>query len=200
MLKCQYKAGDVTGFRARIVRPWTYFDANWPRLQNAQIRLRNCNRTAAQLYFRGQLWDERKAIVEILQSRKILNSDHTAISQRRYLRELASQRLALSLPGFGDVCHRDVEALAVGTPVLRPKIRNQFHEPLIADFHYVSVDTDTAKDSATMVAARIEERCQEVINRTDYLSEIARNAAAWYDRNIRFPQSMSLTARLLGLA
>ena len=200
MLKCQYRSSDISGFRTRIVRPWTYFDANWPRQQDAQIQLRNCSRSVAQLYFRGQLWEERKTVVLILQNRKVLNPDATAISHKEFLRELASQRLALSLPGFGDFCHRDVEAFAVGTPVLRPTVRNQFHSELKADFHYVGVNTDIAKDSAAVVAARIEERYREVIGQTDYLAEVARNAAAWYDRNIRFPQSMVLTAKLLGFA
>jgi hypothetical protein len=62
------------------------------------------------------------------------------------------------------------------------------------------VDTDFGKDPPSEVAARIEERYRQVIDRRDYIARVARNAAAWYDRNIRFPQSMDLTARLLGLS
>lgn len=200
ILKCQHRSSDVRGFRSRIVRPWTYFDDKWPSQQEQQTKLRGCERKLSQLYFRGQLWDERRPVVEILQHQKVLNPDQTRVSYEEYLYELASHRVALSLPGFGDFCHRDVESFAVGTCVLRPKVRNQFHEELKADFHYVSVDTDIDRDSPEVVAARIEERYQQVIDQTDYLNSVACNAAAWYDRNIRFPQSMSLTAKLLGLA
>jgi len=200
MLKCQYRSSDISGFRTRIVRPWTYFDANWPRQQDAQIELRNCSRSVAQLYFRGQLWEERKTIVLILQNRKVLNPDAAAISHKKFLRELASQRLALSLPGFGDFCHRDVEAFRCWNSGVASEGPQSVSLRTEADFHYVSVNTDIAKDSAAVVAARIEERYREVIGQTDYLAEVARNAAAWYDRNIRFPQSMVLTAKLLGFA
>ena len=200
VLKCQYRPSDLKTFRSRIVRPWTYFDANWPNQQQKQRELRSRERTLSQMYFRGLLWDERKPVVEILQRQKVVNPDHTPVSYEEYLEELASYWLVLSLPGFGDFCHRDVEAFAAGACVLRPRLRNRFHEELQADFHYISVDTDFGKDSPSEVAARIEERYRQVIDRRDYIASVARNAAAWYDRNIRFPQSMDLTARLLGLA
>jgi hypothetical protein len=175
VLKCQYRPSDLKTLRRR-------------------------ERTLSQMYFRGQLWDERKPVVEILQQQKVVNPDHTPVSYEEYLRELASYRLVLSLPGFDDFCHRDVEAFAAGACVLRPRLRNRFHEELRADFHYISVDTDFGKDTPSEAAARIEERYRQVIDRRDFIASVARNAAAWYDRNIRFPQSMDLTARLLGLA
>jgi hypothetical protein len=68
------------------------------------------------------------------------------------------------------------------------------------DYHYISVDTDIEKDPPEVAAARIEARYREARTQPDFLSFVAANAAAWYDRNVRVPQSLELTAKLLGLA
>jgi hypothetical protein len=138
-------------------------------------------------------------VLEALHSRGLLNPDQERVSYKQYLQEMATHHVVLSLPGFAEVCHRDIEAFALGAALLRPKLRNRFHDELIPNFHYVSVDTDLEGDPAPVVAARIEERYLSVIKTPEYLMTVARNGAAWYDRNVRASESIALTARLLGL-
>jgi hypothetical protein len=206
---------DLHGARRDIVRPWTYFDTYWPVEQDRHAALRSAVPTDRRMYFRGEVtgdwsalpiqrlarWKDarnaRQPVVETLRDRGILDAGEDEVPYARYAEEMADHRIALSLPGNGDFCHRDVEALGIGACLLRPRLRNQCHEELREDFHYVSVDTDTLKDSPAVVAARIAERYESVIDAPDLLASVARNGAEWYDRNVRFPACIDLTTELL---
>jgi len=201
ILKCQYSSTAFRGRRFRILRPWTYFDQHWPAMDDIDLQsLRARPRAADTAYFRGYLWDERARVVPILQQRGVLNADESPVPYHAYLEESARAPLILSLPGMAEFCHRDVEGFAIGTPVLRPRLFNSFHDDLEADRHYVSVDTDIEKDPPEVAAARIEERFRQVVGDADFLRHVADNAMRWYDRNVPRAVSMPLTASLLGLA
>ena len=139
-------------------------------------------------------------MVKALQRRGALNPDCAPVPFERYLDELAQYKVILSLPGMAQVCHRDVEGFGVGACVLRPRIEQEFQDPLKADVHYISVDTDIERDPPQVAAARIEERHRWVLAQPDLLAFVARNGAEWYDRNVSVPRSLDLTARLLDLA
>jgi hypothetical protein len=104
----------------------------------------------------------------------------------------------LSLPGMADVCNRDIECFGRGTCVLRPRMRNQFHDVLIPDHHYVSVDVQLSGSDPVEVADRIERRFREIAHDHAFIASVAGHAARWYDDNVRGDVPMKLTARLLG--
>lgn len=208
---------DVQGMRRAIVRPWTYFDLHWPTQHDLHLELRSEPRTDARMFFRGGLTgfdreranfkpgrdrdmkNMRRPIFEALQRMGLTNDDPEWIPYEPYIREMATYRVALSLSGDGEFCHRDMEALGIGVPLLRPRLRNQVHERLREDFHYVSVDADPERDSPDEMARKIAERYREVIAMPDFLDSVARNGAAWYDRNVAPARVLDLTTELLGL-
>lgn len=49
------------------------------------------------------------------------------------------------------------------------------------------------------MARKIAERYREVIAMPDFLDSVARNGAAWYDRNVAPARVLDLTTELLGL-
>jgi hypothetical protein len=105
----------------------------------------------------------------------------------------------LSLPGMADLCNRDVESFASGTCVLRPKLRNEFYNELIPDYHYISVDTKYYKIDPVEVADKIEQRFREIADDHEFIEFVVKNAARWYDENVRLGPAMKLTAQLLDL-
>jgi hypothetical protein len=60
----------------------------------------------------------------------------------RFLREVASSRLALHLPGNGPFTHRVAEFLGLGTCMISLKFQTAMHVPLVAGVHYVEVAED----------------------------------------------------------
>ena len=200
-LRSQYRPDAYRSFPYTKVRPWTYWEYE-PRTSQLLIdRQRLVPRTEPKLFFRGLTgYTNRGEILGELRSYGIMNDDleESGVDYTEYLDQCSHRKLALSLPGHGNLCHREFEAMAMGTPVLMPRHKNVLHEPLIPDHHYVSIDADTEEDEPREVARRLKQRYDEVIGDHDYLKQVAQNAIEWYDRNVRFPASFVLTCRLLG--
>jgi len=199
VLKCQYRAEVLQGPGYEKIAPWTYFDRFWPSRAELLVAARQAPRSIPLMFFRGADWDRRAGVLGELRKRKLTNPDFSAVRYSDYMREAGDYRVMLSLPGFADFCNRDVECFGSGACVLRPRLKNEFHDALIPDHHYVSVDTDYRSDPPTVVADRIEQRFHEIILDPEYMNFVAGNAARWYDANVRVGPAMALTARLLGL-
>lgn len=199
ILKSQYNKrlhGDI----GKIV-PWTYFDRFWPEKEEQFLSFRRLPRKRRPLYFRGADWGFRKGILDELVRRKVTNPDYETVEFDEYIKEVSSHLIWLSLPGYADFCNRDVEGFACGACVLRPLLRNQFHDPIIPDHHYISVDIkdeDWHMDPA-ILADRFEKRYYEVVEDDQLLESVSKNAAKWYDENVSTKAIMTLTDKLLGL-
>jgi hypothetical protein len=201
ILKCQYRRQPYQGGHLEKIRPWTYFEQHAPEFQSRIERLRAMPRTKPSLFFRGNsALEGREAILRELNRGQIMNGSTGSIRYIPYLEEMAQHWVALALPGMGNICHREIECFGSGTPVLMPTLKNTLHDPLVPDFHYISVDADTLADKAELVAERILKRFHEIAGRRDYLDFVARNAMAWYDTNVRFPASLDLAVELMGLS
>ncbi len=199
ILKCQYRRKIFRDTIYNKMVPWTYFDRFWPTKEKQLMALRHISRASKALYFRGATWARRDRVLDELRKKGLINSDNRIIDFDAYLKESSRHRILLSLPGMADFCNRDVEGFASGSCVLRPRLRNEFHNRIIPDYHYISVDTDFRKTDPVEVAAKIEQRFTEVIDDCEYLESVAKNAAQWYDENVRHDAVMKLTVKLLGL-
>lgn len=199
-LKAQYRASAYRRGPFRKIRPWVYLEQTPSLLQSRVDTYRAVERTRDGLYFRGKTdHSHRHQILERMAAAGVLSTDPASVSLDEYLEEMSAHRLALSLPGHGNLCHREIEAFAVGTPVLMPVLKNRLHDPLIPDHHYLAVDADLDRDGVDEVAKRLCRRYWEVIDDLPLLEQIRRQALDWYERNCRFPASLELTGRLLGL-
>lgn len=181
---------QVSSWRPPKVVPWTYL----PRHPNLYAELRPellaVRKVEPGLYFRGlDQCGRTSALAEVsrVMAGAIINAGGR-LPYADYLRELACHRLALALPGNGDLCHREIEAFGVGMPVLMPRARFVLHNDLVSNYHYIA-----AKPGQLM------QRYHEVVGDNDFLSYVARNALKWFNENAAFPACLALTARLLGL-
>jgi hypothetical protein len=199
ILKCQYRAAALKGPHYDKVVPWTYFDRFWPRKRSLLAASRKVVRGIDRMYFRGADWDRRGEILNELRRRGLTNPDFRTLDYSDYVREARNYSVMLSLPGMGDLCHRDIEWFGSGACVLRSRLENEFHDNLIADVHYVSVDVDYRNASAAVVADSIEKRFRGIVRDREYMEFVGANAARWYDANVRLDSAMDLTVRLLGL-
>jgi hypothetical protein len=60
----------------------------------------------------------------------------------RFLREVASSKLALHMPGNGPFTHRVAEFLGLGTCMLSQRFATELHVPLLPGVHYVEIASD----------------------------------------------------------
>jgi hypothetical protein len=199
VLKCQWKPEPFRRAPMSKVLPWTYFETHALHFQSRLDERRAARGARTPLFFRGNVsWAGRRPILEELARRGLVNADFdVSHPYDAYLRELADHRLVLALEGFGNVCHREIEAFGLGVPVLMPVPVNTFHEPLVPDRHFVAVQAEAEREPPEQVADQLERRYREVIDDRAYLDAVAREALGWYERNVRFPASLDLALRLI---
>ena len=146
------------------------------------------------LYFRGYLWDFRRAMVNSIDSNSILiidkNIDNNNLSYLDYLKDLSNYRCALSLPGGTEICNRDIECFSIGVPVIRPYINIHYPDPLIPNYHYISCYTDCKYWSGDPFylsykdfILSLEYYWDKVKDNLEYLNFIAYNARLWFLKN-----------------
>lgn len=201
ILKCQFKYEPYDKAPLTKIKPWTYFETHAQAFQGRVEELRRVERHRTPLVFRGNVgWAQREPILACLQDMGLVNDDFGRfVAYHPYLAEISEYKLLLGLEGMGNICHREIEAFGMGVPILMPRLRNRLYDDLIPDHHYVSVDTCAQSDEPTVVAQKIADRYRQVIDDPGYLGVVAANAMRWYDDNVRFPRSMEMTARRMGL-
>jgi hypothetical protein len=158
--------------------------------------------TTPELYFRGYMWDFRKDMVRELDddSIKIIDKNNTEkdnLDYEHYLADSLGYRGVLSLPGGNEMCNRDIEGFAIGTPVFRPTISVQYEDPLISNYHYVSFydnckywDGDPWYSSHDSFSKSLHDCWYRMKHNVQYLNFVASNARSWYLKNCTFENNM----------
>jgi len=196
-LKCQYRENfyEANDYLKKI-RPYFYFPKFPAIVESNADYFRRLPRTENALYWRGWRPNSRRPILARLEG--LVSPSPDKVSFLQYAHELCAHKLALSLPGHANCNHRELEAFGMGTPVLMPRLKNTYHEPLVPDVHYLSVECDTVKDPPKTCAEALRERYHQVIGNEELLAYVRDNAVRWYDDHLRFCRLVPLTASLLG--
>ena len=124
----------------------------------------------------------------------LLNDNRFEISRsnlsiEEYLKELNKSQINFSINGAGEICHRDIEILGLGTTLFRTKLVTEFNNKLVPDYHYISVNIDDIPTDIDMyvywkmLSDRIIERYNEVKDDIDFLKFVAKNGRDWYVSN-----------------
>jgi hypothetical protein len=111
----------------------------------------------------------------------------------QYIQEAINFKLILGFGGgggylCGDFCFRDIEMFGLGIPIIRPQFAAETLDPLIPDYHYISVDCEFDDvfryKNHEKLAHDVVAKYKEVINNDDLLLQVANNARNWYIKNI----------------
>jgi len=194
VLKCMYRDNL---YQWDKIRPFLYFEKDPHIWQKHLGYLRSGPRNVPKLYFRGTSgFGNRKNVLKKL---RILNPSQKKIGLNQYIEECRQHIMALSLPGVANTCHREIEMFGAGIPVLMPRQKTAFYDPLIPNYHYISVDVDAKQDATDTIVSKITKRFLETYKNEALLHDIRKNALEWYDRNILVGNRSKITLRLLGL-
>lgn len=185
VLKCHIRPG----YHHPKIRPFFYMDKAGKDFPALIDRLRKLPKHRNRLYFRGNTHLGRQDVLD--QMKDLLNESQESVGQNAYFRELAQHRIALSLRGMAKTNHREFEAFAVGTPVIMERNPNIFHKSLVPDFHYISFDPGDD------FVGSLRERLEQVDD--EFLEFVRVNAMEYYDRHIRFDNSVLWMLKLLEL-
>lgn len=137
---------------------------------------------------------------------QVIRIEGSRIPLKEYLEELDSRALNLSLNGTGEICFRDIEILGLGTALLRPKLVSKFHNKLIPDYHYISVDFSDIEQGpdgyevyCNKLADRLLKRFDEVKNDKDFINFIGNNGRKWYEENGKIESNGKIAANLIDI-
>lgn len=156
------------------------------------------------IIFRGLLYEERKSL-NILFNRheKFLITDKK-IDTLEYLKEQYNHKLCLSLNGIAEVSNRDIELFGLGKAVMRLDFNLKFKDPLIPNYHYISLGKFDffhyqTKVSADILKKNIEECYEKNIKNETYLKYIGENARKWYLKNCTLQSAANLFFEVIEL-
>lgn len=108
----------------------------------------------------------------------------------KYLKRAITYKLGLSISGCSEICHRDIEYMAIGLPLMRFEFLNQYNPHLIPNHHYISISReglpkDSKKDQAggKDYIIRYQDRYNEVKNDQELLDHVSLSARTYYEEN-----------------
>jgi hypothetical protein len=180
VFKMQYAAG---GYGYAHVVPGGYVPGKTSLYSYlpALHRIRDHSRPRFQVYgrFGSQYAQEtRRRALELLsrQSRFRFEGSMVTRPYAAYLRETALSQVCIDLPGNGDMCHRLVDYLAVGSSVVRPRPNTTLHVPLTDGVNIRFAD-DSLSDLVDI--------CAELLANDAERNRIALAARDYHERYLR---------------
>lgn len=203
VLISQYLPSEVKSHVGEYIhkyRPWTYFQAKRFDLEPYYQRRLIETPTDDRLFFRGTSLDDRPILNYI---DKNIITPFFPIPMDRYFNDIINHKIALSVDGRGEFCYRDIECFAVGVPILRFDYVSIMDDPLIPNYHYISLprpnDMVLYRTGNENHAKLLIQRYYEVLNDKDFLKYIAENARKYYEKNCTMDSIIKNTHRLLNL-
>lgn len=106
----------------------------------------------------------------------------------RFLREVASARLSLDLPGNGPFTFRVPEFLGLGTCLISPRYPTALHRPLVPGVHYIAIADDLSD---------LLEKCRYYLAHEDERAAIAKAGQDFFDRYLHCDQVASYFLRTM---
>jgi len=150
--------------------------------------------------FMGSLYNFRKYL--LMDNR--FEVGESSLNNYDYLNKLNSYSLNLSLNGAAEICIRDMEIMGIGSALIRPKLTTKFHNELIPNYHYISVDLNEIKTKRTGnfydgQANLILKRWNEVKDDKDFINFISENGKKWFDENVPIEKHGKIALNVINL-
>ena len=181
--------------------PWIYFPSNLFNIDKIFNERKEINEFVDKFCFWGTSIEDRSIL-------KHFNNDYfigglPIGTFEDYAKEITKHKVALSIAGRGEFCYRDVENFGLGTPILRFEYTNKMFNPLIPNFHYISVDRPKEliydRLGEKQHAEMLEKRFLEIKDNKNFLDFISNNARKYYEDNLTMNNSIELTYKILNL-
>jgi len=144
------------------------------------------------LFFRGFLYSHRK----IMSDHYPNNFPKNKIGVHEFFNEINKSKVVLSLNGAGEICNRDMEILSTGSVLIRPRLNQKFHNELIPDVHYISVDC--VNDPVNQFEL-IKNKFESIRNNHDYLKKIGENGLRWFQENGTINSNVEILKTLINI-
>jgi hypothetical protein len=139
-----------------------------------------------QFVFKGNVGSLPRCVVPYLEQSEYYSGTET-YSMEEYLNKVIEYKVGLCIPGVGEICHRDIEYMAMGVPMMKFEYMSNLTPPLIPNVHYISIPRidnhpfDGERSGKQEYADLYIQRFLEVKDEEEFLAFIAKNAMEYYD-------------------
>jgi len=195
------KVKDHTGLYFDKYKPWIYFQSLFDDLDVFYHKRHYIKEKSNTLFFKGTSIQDRSFLTHL---DKNYVTDFTPTNPNDYFNQLITHKLAISIDGRGEFCYRDVECFGCGVPIIRYKFESILNDPLIPNFHYISIprppDMTLYRTGTKEHADRFMEKYFEIINNDELLNFVSKNAREYYERNLSLKSSLEKTFNILKLS
>ena len=186
--------------------PWIYFPSNLTDLEYYYKKRLGKTEFIDKLCFWGTT-SERPILKHFDNS--ILDGPNYIGDSQKYFENLINYSVALSIAGVGELCYRDIECMALGIPLIRFEYQTKLYEPLIPNYHYISIpyddtipkhnDVHTDRLGDETHSKQIEDRFKEIIFDKEFLQFISNNSRKYYEDSLSSSSRINKTLEILGL-
>jgi hypothetical protein len=140
--------------------------------------------------FKGLLYLFRKYLKNDDRFNVLSTDEGEYLQYSKYIEHLNKYAINMSLNGAGEICYRDMEIMGLGSALFRPKLVVKFNDPLIPNYHYISIDYDNIKNEYNhekfykLKSDLLFERWEEVSKNRDFIDYVAANGKKWFNKNV----------------
>jgi hypothetical protein len=109
---------------------------------------------------------------------------------RDWLKKLNQFKINIDINCVAEPSNRNGEILGLGSVLLRPKLKHQFHNPLIPNYHYVAVEDERYCDDEiltnfNLLADAYISTFNKIKHDDEYLKYISANGRDYFDKYLR---------------
>ncbi|MHA2279785.1 MAG: glycosyltransferase [Promethearchaeota archaeon] len=138
---------------------------------------KNCcesEKFAANIFARWAAFPIRQDYTNICQSWKGCDIAADTVEFPEYLMRMSTARFAIAIRGNGQFAHREMEAAAIGVPLLYEDRGQRMLEPFLPDIHYIPITTST-----------FQSKFKYYMQHYDEALAIGKRARDYYDTHLR---------------
>jgi hypothetical protein len=122
-----------------------------------------------------------------LSKRNLINPLFEPLPYKEYMELAIQYKVGLSIGAGYEICHRDIEYMAIGLPMLRLEYTNIYNPQLIPNYHYISIDredfifdSNMDKIGGEKYIEAYTKKFNEVKDNYEFLNFISSNANQYY--------------------
>lgn len=196
--KFKLKSSSFYTFDPKTNYDYWYRLRQWDLLKNGMDQL-----TDDRMF---SLPDTLRGDTDELHRRGVVCDPIRGITLAEYLNKAIKHKIGLAMSGAGEICHKEIEYMAIGLPFIRLEYMTQMTPPLIPNYHYIAIPRDNfpwdtnaeLRGGPEYVEAYIN-RFNEVKDDNEFLQFIAKNAREYYETYCRQENRLQNLTNILEL-
>lgn len=101
-----------------------------------------------------------------------------------FINEIGYNSINIDVNGAAEISQRTVDILGLGSALIRPKLKIQYHNKLIPNYHYAEVECEDLSNYKELADKYID-KFEELKKDPDQVEFLSKNGRTWYEQNCK---------------